>query len=103
MPRPVYSTRFLIGQASSPAQSITVPSGFRAVIRCVTVVTFHEEVAYWYFSVAGITIVGLNDVPVRNNRVIDLRVTAYAGDELAFVAGPDLVAWSVSGYLLADP
>lgn len=105
----VYSTRFIAANASTGA-SYTVPAGYAAVVRCVTVSPTAQstsERAYLLLQPAGVLIVNayINVGLVSagwSPTILNLRLVANAGETLLAGGGADLYM-TVSGYLLTLP
>lgn len=102
MPSRVYSERLLHGNTPDDPQSLTVPAGKRAVVRCLTVVTYATVVSYFWLQVAGVPVVWLQEVPAWTTRVFDLRCVAYAGETIAMDTDSGSCSWHVSGFMFND-
>lgn len=98
----IYSERLLHGRSGGATQTITVPTGFRAVVRFASIVTFSGTPAYVVLRVAGVPVVWM-DTPTANvTKHFDLRNVAYAGETVEIVTSGGDVAWSVSGFMFTD-
>jgi hypothetical protein len=98
-----YSVRFLQTRGANKSVTYTVPSGYRAVVRCISAVNFSTTESNYALFVAGTAVVfWLSRTAFSTDRA-DLRIVAYAGEQLKItIEGPD-IAVHMSGYLLEDP
>lgn len=106
MARDVYSTRFLAGENFSSPLEYTVPTGYRAVLRCWTYHHLSEPsggtLALTLGGIAQVMYIEVN-ADQSIDGVTDLRVVVNEG-ELVIIAA-DLGNWdsTLSGYLLTLP
>ena len=104
MARPPYSTRFLAVQGLSTSASYTVPDGFTAVVRCITV--FHgvqpDAIRTEFLAPVPVTIAVYSDVGVSaGGAQLDLRVVLNPGEVLEALSIGGNTDVTVSGYLLS--
>jgi len=102
LPARVYSERFLSVSQGGAWTYYAVPYGYRAVIRCITVVVFGGTNAAVYVA-AGPTYLTAKPYPANTALVLgDYRVPVYGGETIGCqVSGADTFC-TVSGYLFTD-
>lgn len=102
MPAGVYSERFLSVATPGYWNYFTVPSGMRAVVRCISVVVFADPTAAAYVA-AGPTYLMARPYPAPTSVVLgDFRVPFYPGEVIGCqVIGADTFC-TVSGYLFSE-
>lgn len=102
MPTSVYSTRFLNGRSGGTTQTLIVPTGKRAVVRFVSIITFVGTTDFVVVKAAGQAIVWLNTPTPQVTKHYDVRCVVYAGEAIEIVTDGGDVAWHVSGFLFGD-
>lgn len=99
----IYSTRFLTGQFITGTYAYTVPSGMRAVLKTIDVVTQDASAGQFSVQVAGSDVYAAN-IPAGPLTLFQWRGMAvcYAGEAIAFTA-TEIAAFALNGYLFQDP
>jgi hypothetical protein len=98
----IYSTRFLQTRGGNKTVTVTVPPAKRAVIRCVTAMNFSTTESNYALFVAGTAVLFWVSRTAYSTQYVDVRLVAYAGEDLKLsIEGPDM-AVHISGYLLDE-
>lgn len=103
MPPRVYSERLLHGNIPDEPQSLQIPTGKRAVVRAITLVTYAATLTYFQVTVSGVPVLWLNDVPAWTTKHWELRAVAYADELVQMNCGSGSASWTVNGFLFDDP
>jgi len=103
--RPVYSTRFLAWAAETTPPAYTVPTGYLAIVRDVSVTTAGGSITNFRAAindVAGYAAGAFTDEALPQQFHWEGRVVAEPGELLTF-AGDSATDGVISGYLLLLP
>lgn len=102
MPMRIYSTRFLAGRQTGGSQAITVPNGYRAVVKFAQAIFFDANTGYFLISVAGVPLLWRASPPIHAVESRNVMVVAMEGESISMgTAGGD-VAWHCSGFLFRE-
>lgn len=103
MPSPAYSTCFLQGRGTGAAATYVVPAGKRAVVAQISIVNFAVIMPYLLATVNGYPVHWRVSAAANSTEHITGRWVAYAGQSIAFVAGPQDIGWHLGGFLFTEP
>lgn len=96
----VYSTRFIMA-AGAAGGSYTVPPGYRAVVKALSVINLGASTGNYGLLVAGVQ-VWFGSVPGPGaSAVSGLMLVVYTGEKLQLNHGSSSFTSMVSGFLLA--
>ena len=99
----VYSTRFLAGRAVGGTQSLTVPDGYRAVVKFAQAIFFDANTGYFLIAVNGVPLLWRASPPIHAVESRAVMVVAYEGETISMGSAGGDVAWHCSGFLFREP
>lgn len=98
----IYSVRFFSTSGTGKLLQYTVPIGKRAVVRAVASYTNAPGTDNWFLSAAGIYVYGHIFPAAERAFSVDLRITAYGGEQLGLLTQGEAIQVHVSGFLFDD-
>lgn len=102
MSYPVYSTTFCRVDTMNLWDIFEVPAGYRAVVKCVTAVSFATGGGFIYAQVGGVRVMGRSFPGAYSDYVTQMTVIAYEGERVELLNTTQLMHATMSGYLLHE-
>ena len=98
----VYSERFIYSAVPGQAHTYVVPAGKRAVLRCITAVSYGAAGGDVFVNISGVD-VWARHVPDGSSLIEgNFRIVMYSGEFVQIYMVADAMFCTVSGYLFAD-